>query len=89
MDTAMVVDLGRQALWMTMLISGPLLLVALLVGLIVGIFQAATSINEQTLTFIPKFILMGLALAVLGHWMINQLVEYTRVLFGRIPSLFS
>ena len=89
MDTAMVVDLGRQALWMTMLLSGPLLLVALVVGLIVGIFQAATSINEQTLTFIPKFMLMGLALAVLGHWMINQLVEYTRVLFGRIPSLFS
>ena len=89
MDTAMVVDLGRQALWMTMLLSGPLLLVALVVGLIVGIFQAATSINEQTLTFIPKFVLMGLALAVLGHWMINQLVEYTRVLFGRIPSLFS
>ena len=89
MDTAMVVDLGRQALWMTMLLSGPLLLVALLVGLIIGIFQAATSINEQTLTFIPKFVLMGLALAVLGHWMINQLVEYTRVLFGRIPSLFS
>jgi flagellar biosynthetic protein FliQ len=89
MDTAMVVDLGRQALWMTMLISGPLLLVALLVGLVVGIFQAATSINEQTLTFIPKFILMGLTLAVLGHWMINQVVEYTRVLFGRIPTLFS
>jgi flagellar biosynthetic protein FliQ len=89
MDTAMVVDLGRQALWMTMLISGPLLLVALLVGLIVGIFQAATSINEQTLTFIPKFMLMGLVLAILGHWMINQLVEYTRVLFGRIPTLFS
>ena len=54
MDTAMVVDLGRQALWMTMLLSGPLLLVALVVGLIIGIFQAATSINEQTLTFIPK-----------------------------------
>ena len=66
-----------------------LLLVALVVGLVIGIFQAATSINEQTLTFIPKFILMGLALAVLGHWMINQLVDYTRVLFGRIPSLFS
>ncbi len=89
MDTAMVVDLGRQALWMTMLLSGPLLLVALVVGLIIGIFQAATSINEQTLTFIPKFVLMGLVLAVLGHWIINQLVEYTRVLFGRIPSLFS
>ena len=89
MDSAAVVDLARQALWMTMIISGPLLGVGLIVGLVVGIFQAATSINEQTLTFIPKFVLMGLVLAVLGHWMINQLVEYTRVLFGRIPSLFS
>jgi flagellar biosynthetic protein FliQ len=88
MDTAMVVDLGRQALWMTMLISAPLLGVALVVGLIIGIFQAATSINEQTLSFIPKLVALGLTLAILGGWMINTLVDYTRVLFGRIPSLF-
>ncbi len=89
MDTAMVVDLGRQALWMTMLISAPLLGVALLVGLIIGVFQAATSINEQTLSFIPKLVALGLTLAILGGWMINTLVDYTRVLFGRIPTLFS
>jgi len=89
MDTAMVVDLGRQALCMTMLISAPLLGVALVVGLIIGIFQAATSINEQTLSFIPKLVALGLTLAVLGGWMINTLVDYTRVLFGRIPTLFS
>ncbi|MBU3712135.1 MAG: flagellar biosynthesis protein FliQ [Limnohabitans sp.] len=88
MDTAMVVDLGRQALWMTMLISAPLLGVALVVGLIIGIFQAATSINEQTLSFIPKLVALGLTLAILGGWMINTLVDYTRVLFGRIPGLF-
>jgi flagellar biosynthetic protein FliQ len=88
MDTAMVVDLGRQALWMTMLISAPLLGVALLVGLIIGVFQAATSINEQTLSFIPKLVALGLTLAILGGWMINTLVDYTRVLFGRIPTLF-
>ncbi|MEN9329974.1 MAG: Flagellar biosynthetic protein FliQ [Pseudomonadota bacterium] len=88
MDTAMVVDLGRQALWMTMLISAPLLGVALVVGLIIGIFQAATSINEQTLSFIPKLVALGLTLAILGGWMINTLVDYTRVLFGRIPTLF-
>lgn len=88
MDTAMVVDLGRQALWMTMLISAPLLGVALMVGLIIGVFQAATSINEQTLSFIPKLIALGLTLALLGGWMINLLVDYTRVLFGRIPALF-
>ena len=83
MDTAMVVDLARQALWMTMLISA-----ALVVGLIVGIFQAATSINEQTLSFIPKLLALGLTAAVFGGWMINSLVDYTKVLFGRIPGLF-
>ena len=88
MDTAMVVDLARQALWMTMLISAPMLLVALVVGLIVGIFQAATSINEQTLSFIPKLLSLGLTAAVFGGWMINTLVDYTKVLYGRIPGLF-
>jgi flagellar biosynthetic protein FliQ len=88
MDTAMVVDLGRQALWMTMLISAPMLIVALLVGLIIGVFQAATSINEQTLSFIPKLLSIGLAATVFGGWMINTLVDYTKVLYGRIPGLF-
>ncbi len=88
MDSAAVVDLARQALWMTMLISGPLLVVGLLVGLVVGIFQAATSINEQTLSFIPKILLMGLTLAIAGGWMINTMVDYTKGIFIRIPSLF-
>jgi flagellar biosynthetic protein FliQ len=88
MDTAMVVDLARQALWITMLISAPMLLVALGVGLIIGIFQAATSINEQTLSFIPKLLALGLTDAVFGGWMINSLVDYTKVLYGRIPGLF-
>ena len=88
LDTALVVDLGRQALWMTMLISAPILGIGLLVGLTVGIFQAATSINEQTLSFIPKLVAMGVTLALAGGWMINTMVDYTRVLFGRIPTLF-
>ncbi|MEY2790002.1 MAG: Flagellar biosynthetic protein FliQ [Pseudomonadota bacterium] len=88
MDTAMVVDLGRQALWMTILISAPMLAVALLVGVIIGVFQAATSINEQTLSFIPKLLSIGLAAVVFGGWMINTLVDYTKVLYGRIPGLF-
>ncbi len=88
MDSAAVVDLARQALWMTMLISGPLLVVGLLVGLVVGIFQAATSINEQTLSFIPKILLMGLTLSIAGGWMINTMVDYTKSVFTRIPSLF-
>ena len=88
MDSAAVVDLARQALWMTMIISGPLLAVGLIVGLVVGIFQAATSINEQTLSFIPKILLMGLTLAIAGGWMINTMVDYTKSIFTRIPSLF-
>lgn len=88
MDTATVVDIGRQALWITMLVSAPLLLVALIVGLAVGILQAATSINEMTLSFIPKVTALGVTLAVVGGWQINTLVDYTREMFMRIPGLF-
>ena len=88
MDSATVVDLARQALWMTMLISAPLLGVGLLVGLLVGIFQAATSINEQTLSFIPKILAVGLTMSIAGGWMINTMVDYTKSVFTRIPSLF-
>ena len=88
MDSATVVDLTRQALWMTMIISGPLLAVGLIVGLVVGIFQAATSINEQTLSFIPKVFAIGLTVTVMGGWMINTMVDYTKAIFTRIPSLF-
>jgi flagellar biosynthetic protein FliQ len=89
MDTAMVVDLARQALWITMIISAPILGVGLSVGLIVGIFQAATSINEQTLSFIPKVAAVGLTISMAGGWMINKLIEYTHSIFERIPSLFN
>lgn len=88
MDTATVVDLGRQALWITMLVSAPLLIVALAVGLVIGILQAATSINEMTLSFIPKVTALGVTLAVVGSWQINTLVDYTREIFMRIPGLF-
>ena len=88
LDTALVVDLGRQALWMTMLISAPILGIGLLVGLTVGVFQAATSINEQTLSFIPKLVALGITLAMTGGWMINTMVDYTKGIFTRIPSLF-
>ena len=89
MDTNTVVDLGRQALWMTVLISAPLLVVALFVGLVIGVLQAATSINEATLSFIPKLAAMAIALAVLGGWQLTTLVDYTRSIFQRIPGLFT
>jgi flagellar biosynthetic protein FliQ len=89
MDTATVVELGTQALWMTMLVSAPLLLVALGVGLVVGIVQAATSINEATLSFIPKLVAISVTMAVVGGWQIATLVDYMRALFLRIPALFT
>ncbi len=88
MDSAMVVDIGRQALWATLLVSAPLLGVALAVGLVIGIVQAATSINEMTLSFIPKVIAMGLAILLFGSWMLGTMVEFTRAIFQRIPALF-
>ena len=89
MDTSTVVDLGRQALWITVLISAPLLGVALIVGLIIGVLQVATSINEATLSFIPKLAAMAITLAVVGGWQLATLVDYTRALFQRIPGLFT
>jgi flagellar biosynthetic protein FliQ len=88
MDTATVIDLGRQAMWTIALVSAPLLLVALAVGLFIGIIQAATSINEMTLSFIPKLIAMALALLLFGSWMLVTLVDFTRSIFQRIPALF-
>ncbi len=88
MDLATVVEICHQALWMVVLISAPLLGVALGVGLVIGIIQAATSINEQTLSFIPKLAAMAITLALVGGWQLATLIEYTRSLFQRIPSLF-
>ena len=89
MEIATVVDLGRGALWAVMVISAPLLAVALGVGLFIGVIQAATSINEMTLSFIPKLVVMGVALALFGGWQLSMLVDYTRDIYKRIPALFS
>ena len=89
MDIAAVIDVGRMALWMTVLISAPLLGVALAVGLLVGIIQAATSINESILSFIPKVTAMALTLALVGGWQLATLVDYTKSVFQRIPLLFA
>lgn len=82
-----VLTIAQRALEMTILLAAPLLLVALAVGLLVGIFQAATQINEMTLSFIPKALAVGATLLLLGSWMLNNLVGYTRQLIESIPSL--
>ena len=88
LDTALVIEMGREALWVAILISGPLLGVALIVGLLIGIVQAATSINEMTLSFIPKLAAMVFVLILVGSWQVSVLVDFTRRLFERIPTLF-
>lgn len=87
MDAAMVVDIGRNALIFTLLISGPLLIVGLLIGLVIGIFQAVTQIHEMTLTFIPKILAMILVFLLLFPWMLLKMVEYTYGLFDLIGKV--
>lgn len=87
MTPELVMDVGRQAVEMTLLLGAPLLLAALLIGLIVSIFQAATQINEQTLSFIPKLVGVFLTLLLAGPWMLEMMLEYVRRLFESIPLL--
>ena len=89
MTPEMVTTIGQQALWVTMLIAAPMLLSALSVGLIIGMFQAATQINEMTLSFIPKLLILVASLVVAGPWMLSVIVNYTRQLMEQIPSLIS
>ncbi|MBP5198093.1 MAG: flagellar biosynthesis protein FliQ [Lachnospiraceae bacterium] len=77
-----VTDMTRTALYLILKTSLPLLLVSLVIGLVVSIFQTVTSIQEQTLTFVPKIIGVFVALMVFGHWMINSMVEYTQELWS-------
>ena len=77
--------IGRQALELTLLVSAPLLLTALVIGLFVSIFQAATQINEMTLSFIPKLLGMFVALIIAGPWMMGLLLDYMQRLFTSIP----
>ena len=82
-----VIALIRQALEVAGFVAGPLLLASLLTGLLVSIFQAATQINEMTLTFIPKLVVMFLVLVVLGPWSLQLLVDFVTRLYGSIPQL--
>ncbi len=87
MTPEMVLDVGRDALWTIALLSAPLLLSALAVGLLVGMIQAATQIQEMTLTFIPKLIVLALALLIAGPWMLGTLTDFSINLFQSIPGL--
>ncbi len=81
-----VISLGQQALYVMLMIAAPMLIAALVVGLIVSILQAATQINEMTLSFIPKLLAMIATLVIAGPWMIAVYVDYVRRLFESIPT---
>lgn len=87
-DMQVAIDLGRQGLEVTMLLSMPLLLVGLVVGLLVSVLQAATSIQEQTLSFVPKILAVVLTASLLLPWILAVMMEYTRNLFLDMPTLF-
>ena len=87
MDTSLVMDIAIESLIVTTKVAFPILAAALLAGLLVGVLQAATSIQEMTLSFIPKLAVMALALAIFGEWQISVLMEYFDVIFERIRTL--
>ena len=82
-----VMTIGQHAMQMTLLLAAPLLLSALAVGLLVSVFQAATQINEMTLSFIPKLIALCVALVVAGPWMLTLMLDYMRQLFEGLPGM--
>ena len=84
-----VVDIGQQALQVMVLLAAPILLSALLIGLLIGMLQAATQINEMTLSFIPKLIVVVAALWITGPWMLSLIMSYTTRLLGEIPLAIS
>lgn len=79
-----VIQIGQEALTVTVMLSAPLLAAALIVGLLVGLFQAATQINEQTLSFIPKLLAMVVALMMTGPWILSTMLSYTRELIVNV-----
>lgn len=87
MTPTSVVELGRQALEVTLLVSAPLFIAALVTGLIVSIFQAATQINENTLSFVPKLVAIFVTLVVAGPWMLSVILGYIRQLYESIPAM--
>ncbi|MHC1746216.1 MAG: flagellar biosynthesis protein FliQ [Negativicutes bacterium] len=87
MSSDMAIQIGRDALMMVMLISAPMLGLALFVGIAVSIFQATTQIQEQTLAFVPKIIAVFVAVLLFGPWMLSLVINYTREIFMNIPQL--
>ncbi|MDA0629850.1 MAG: flagellar biosynthesis protein FliQ [Proteobacteria bacterium] len=89
METTEVIGIGREAIWTVIYVAGPVLIIALSVGLLIGVIQAATSIQEMTLSFIPKLAAMVVTLLILGDWQLSVLSEFFISIFDLIPQVFT
>jgi len=87
MPLALILDLARDSLTLALMMAGPLLAVALIVGLVVSLFQAVTSIQEQTLSFVPKLFAVGITFIILLSWMLQSMMKFTTDLFVSLPGL--
>lgn len=88
MDTSTAVDLVRQATYVALIIGAPVLAASVIVGLIISIFQAVTQIQEQTISFVPKIIIMAVTMLLILPWAIDRMIEYSTTLFQEIPGTF-
>jgi flagellar biosynthesis protein FliQ len=86
-DEAAILDIATKALWASAMVSAPILITSMAVGLLVGLLQSVTQLQEATLTFVPKFIAVALVIVVSGSWMLQTLVDFTRELFRMVPGL--
>lgn len=86
MDESAVIEIVTAAMWTAAKVGAPILLTAMSVGILVGLFQSVTQIQEQTLAFVPKFIAVGLVIVFSGNWMMQELVTFTRDIITRIPQ---
>ncbi len=87
MTPEMVLTVGQEALKVTALLAGPILIAVLVTGLLIGMFQAVTQINEMTLSFIPKLMVLALVLTLAGSWMLDTIISFTQRIFENIPGL--
>jgi flagellar biosynthesis protein FliQ len=88
MDPRDVIDLGRQAIWTALLVGAPVLLTGMVVGLAIGLLQALTQIQEQTVAFVPKIVAMALVISLLLPWLLSRMLEYSGDLISGIPGRF-
>lgn len=89
MDAGDIISIARETIWVILKTAVPILLVSMIVGLVISLFQTLTSIQEQTLTFVPKLLAIMLALMIMGSWLLNEIVSYMNFLWGSFAQYIS